>query len=175
MDLKDSIRTVVDYPKPGVRFRDITTLLQLPEAFRASIDYLYQHYQHTLLDALVAVDSRGFLFAAPLAYQLHLPLCLIRKAGKLPGDTIGVDYELEYGTGRLEMQSDALKNGARIAIIDDLIATGGSISATAETVEKLGAVVVGCSVIVELTDLGGRERIAPIPLHSLVVFGEDEV
>ncbi len=175
MDLKHSIRTIVDYPKPGVRFRDITTLLQFPEAFRYSIDLLYQHYQNTELDALVAIDSRGFLFASPLAYQLHVPVCLIRKEGKLPGDTIGTDYELEYGTSRLEMHTDALESGSRIAIIDDLIATGGSICATAEVVEKLGASVIGCSVIVELTDLGGRDKIAPILLHSLVTFRENEV
>lgn len=175
MDLKSSIRTIVDYPKPGVRFRDITSLLQFPEAYRCSVDRLYQHYQNTSLDGLVAIDSRGFLFASPLAYQLHVPLYLIRKEGKLPGDTIGADYELEYGTSRLEMHADALDTGAQIAIVDDLIATGGSICATVEVVEKLGASVIGCSVIVELTELGGREKIAPIPLHSLVTFREDEL
>jgi len=174
VDLKASIRTIVDYPKPGVRFRDITSLLAHPEAFRYSIDQLCQHLQSTELDGLVAIDSRGFLFASALAYQLHLPLFLIRKAGKLPDKTVGVDYQLEYGSSRLEMHTDALENGSQVIIVDDLIATGGTISATAEVIDKLGGSVVSCAVVAELTDLGGRDRIAPIALHSLVSFREDE-
>ena len=175
MDLKSSIRTVVDYPKPGVRFRDITSLLRYPEAFRYSIDQLYQIYQYTELDGLVAIDSRGFLIASALAYQLHVPLFLARKQDKLPGATISADYELEYGTSRIEMHTDAFTSGSQLVIIDDLIATGGTILATAEVIEKLGGTVVGCAVIVELIDLGGRARISPMPLHSLVSFREDEI
>ncbi len=175
MDLKSSIRTIVDYPKPGIRFRDITSLLSYPEAFRYSIDLLYQHYQYTELDGLVAIDSRGFLFASALAYQLHLPLFLVRKEGKLPGDTLSADYELEYGSSRLEMHTDSFEAGSQVVIVDDLIATGGSILAAAEVVEKIGGSVIGCAVVIELTDLGGRERISPMQLHSLVSFREDEV
>ncbi len=175
MDLKSSIRTIVDYPKPGVRFRDITSLLRYPEAFRYSIDLLYQHYQYTELHGLVAIDSRGFLFASALAYQLHVPLFLVRKQGKLPGQTIGANYELEYGTSRLEIHTDAFEPGSQVVIIDDLIATGGSILATAKVIHQLGGSVVGCAVVVELTDLDGRQQISPIPLHSLVSFREDEI
>lgn len=175
MDLKSTIRTVVDYPKSGIRFRDITSLLRYPEAYRYSIDLLYQHYQNTELDGLVAIDARGFLFAATLAYQLHVPIFLVRKSGKLPGTTIGIDYDLEYGGGQLEMQTDAFEPESQVVIIDDLIATGGTVAATAEVIEKLGGKVVGCGVIIELTQLGGRERISPIPLHCLVSFREDEI
>ncbi len=175
MDLKTSIRTIVDFPRAGIRFRDITSLLQHPEAFRYAVDQLYRHFQYTELHGLVAIESRGFPFAAALAYQLHVPLYLIRKQGKLPGKTVGADYQLEYGTSRLEMRADAFDEGSKIVIIDDLIATGGSIRATAAVVEKLGGSVVGCAVVIELTDLGGRENISPITLHSLVTFREDEV
>ncbi len=174
MDLKSTIRTVVDYPKSGIRFRDITSLLRYPEAYRYSIDLLYQHYQNTELDGLVAIDARGFLFASPLAYQLHVPLYLVRKQGKLPGATIRANYDLEYGVSELEMHSDAFQPQSQLVIIDDLIATGGTINATAEIIAQLGGSVVGCGVIIELTELGGRGRISPIQLHSLVTFREDE-
>ena len=175
MDLKSSIRTIVDYPKPGIRFRDITSLLCYPEAFRYSVDLLYQKFHSTELDGLIAVDARGFLFASALAYQLHLPLFLVRKEGKLPGETISSDYELEYATNRLEMHIDSFESGSRVAIIDDLIATGGTVMAAVELINELGGSVVACAVVVELTDLGGRDRISPIPLHSLVTFREDEI
>ena len=175
MDLKSNIRTIVDFPAPGIRFRDITSLLEHPEAFRYAVDQLYWHFQNTELHGLIAIESRGFPFGAALAYQLHVPLHLIRKQGKLPGKTVGTEYQLEYGTGRLEMHSDAIDEGSKIVIIDDLIATGGTISATAAVVEKLGGSVVGCAVVIELTDLGGRENISPLSLHSLVTFREDEV
>ncbi len=175
MDLKSSIRTVIDHPQPGIRFRDITSLLRLPEAFRHCIDLLGQHLHNTELDGLVAIDSRGFLFASALAYQLHLPLFPVRKDGKLPGETIGTDYEMEYGANRLEIHTDAFEPGSQVAIIDDLIATGATLSATAELVDKLGGSVVACSVVIELIDLKGRARISPIPLRSLIAFREDEV
>lgn len=175
MDSKLNIRTIVDYPKPGIRFRDISTLMQQPESFRCSIDRLSQHFQNTELDGLAAIDSRGFLFASAVAYQLHVPVHLIRKSGKLPGQTVGVEYCLEYGTGKLEMQSDAVHRGSQIVVIDDLIATGGTMAASIELLCKLGATVVECAAVVELVDLAGRQTIAPVPLFSLVTFREDEV
>ncbi len=175
MDLKSNIRTIIDYPRPGIRFRDITPLLRFPEAFRYSIDLLCQHLHHTELDGLVAVDSRGFLFASALAYRLHLPLFLARKTGKLPGNTIGADFKMEYSASRIELQLDAFPPGTQLVIIDDLIATGATLSATIEVIEKLGGCVVGCAVVIELTELGGRARIAPFPLSSLVSFCETDI
>ena len=174
MDLKRSIRTVSDYPTKGVQFRDITTLLKDSNAFRYCVDRLYQRYQNTSFDALAAIESRGFVFGSTLAYLLGVPLITIRKKGKLPGKTICADYQLEYGTGSLEIHVDALEDSDRVILIDDLIATGGTICAAAELVRNLGGVPVECAAIIELVDLNGRDNVAPLPLFSIVTFHEDE-
>ena len=174
MDLKSSIRTIVDYPKSGVRFRDITPLLQNPESFRFSIDRLYQRYQNTELDGLVALDARGFLFGSTLAYLLGVPLIPVRKTGKLPAETVSTDYQLEYGLNSLEIHVDALDEATRVVIIDDLIATGGTMCAAVELISQLGGETIECAVIIELVDLDGRAKLSPVPLYSLVSFHEDE-
>ena len=174
MDLKSSIRTIVDYPKSGVRFRDITPLLQNPESFRFGIDRLYQRYQNTELDGLVALDARGFLFGSALAYLLGVPLIPVRKTGKLPAETVSTDYQLEYGLNSLEIHVDALDEATRMVIIDDLIATGGTMCAAVELISQLGGETIECAVIIELVDLDGRAKLSPVPLYSLVSFHEDE-
>ena len=175
MDIKSCIRTVVDYPKAGVRFRDITPLLKNPGMFRYCVDRLYQRYQSTELDAIATLDARGFLFGSTLAYLLGVPLIPIRKQNKLPAETVSQEYELEYGTNCLEMHVDAIENNERIVLIDDLIATGGSARAAIELLEKTGGELIECAVVVELVELGGRSKISPVPLHSLVTFTEDEI
>jgi len=175
MDLKSCIRTVVDYPKAGIRFRDITPLLQDGNSLRFAVDRLYHRYQNTALDGVVAIDSRGFLFGSTLAYLLGVPLIPIRKKGKLPFHAVNAKYEMEYGTSTLEMHIDALDGGSNVIIVDDLIATGGTLKASVELIEKLGAALIECAVIIELTDLGGREKLSPSPLFSLVTFREDEM
>ncbi len=174
MDLKSYIRTIPDYPTQGVQFRDITTILEDSNAFRYCVDRLYQRYQNTAFDALAVIESRGFVFGSALAYLLHVPLLVIRKKGKLPGKTISANYKLEYGTSSLEVHVDALEDSDRVILIDDLIATGGTVCAAAELIRKLGGDPVECAVVIELVDLNGRENIAPLPLFSLVTFHEDE-
>ena len=175
MDPKEKIRTILDYPKPGVRFRDITTLLKDAEAFRFSIDQLHHRYLITELDGIAAIDSRGFVFGSTLAYLLGVPFIPIRKPGKLPGKTIRKEYQLEYGSNSLEMHVDALVDAKRIVIVDDLVATGGTLRASIDMIQELGAIPVECAVVVELVDLGGRSKVSPVPLHSLVTFTEDEL
>ncbi len=174
MDLKRSIRTISDYPTQGVQFRDITTVLKDSNAFRYCVDRLYQRYQNTAFDALAVIESRGFVFGSTLAYLLGVPLIIIRKKGKLPGETISADYQLEYGTSSLEVHVDAMEDGDRVVIIDDLIATGGTFCAAAELIRNLGGVPLECAAIIELVDLNGRDAVAPLPLISLVTFHEDE-
>ena len=165
----------MDYPKPGIRFRDITTLMTDAEAFRFCIDRLYQRYQNTALDAVVAVDSRGFVFGSVLTYLLGVPLVPVRKRGKLPYETVEAQYELEYGTGELELHIDALVPSSKVIIVDDLIATGGTLCAAISLIEKLQASVIECAVVIELVDLGGKAALTPVPLHSLISFHEDEI
>lgn len=174
MDLKSVIRTVPNYPKPGIQFRDITPLLKKSVAFRYCVDRFAQRYQSTALDAVVAIESRGFFFGSVLAYQLGVPLIPIRKKGKLPSDTISTEYDLEYGVNTLEMHVDALAKAEQIVIIDDLIATGGTIKAAIQLVRNLGGNPTEVAVVIELSDLGGRSRISPLPLFSLVSYHEYE-
>ncbi len=175
MDLKSCIRTIPDYPEAGVRFRDITPLLKDPNAFRFCIDRLYQRYQSTELDAIAALDARGFLFGSILAYLLGVALIPIRKQNKLPADTVSTEYELEYGTSSLEMHVDSIGPSERIVLIDDLIATGGTVCAAIDLLDRIGGELIECAVVVELIELGGRSRMSPVPLHSLVTFTEDEI
>jgi adenine phosphoribosyltransferase len=170
MDLKQYIRDVPDFPQPGILFRDITPLLQNAEALKYVIDRLTEHYSDAGLDAVVSIESRGFLFGAPLAYNLGIGLVPVRKAGKLPAARMSVEYALEYGTGQLDVHQDALQRGDRVAIVDDLLATGGTAIAAAKLVELLGATVHSFAFLVELAFLGGRERLAGYDIFSLLRY-----
>lgn len=170
MELKDYIRDIPDFPIPGILFRDITPLLAAPAAFAAAIDRLAERYQAESLDAIVAVESRGFLFAAPLAQRLALPLLPVRKPGKLPAATLSVQYTLEYGANTLELHADAIAPGQRALIVDDLLATGGTLAAAAQLVEQAGGVVAGLGVVIELTGLAGRRELEQYDIFSLMQY-----
>jgi adenine phosphoribosyltransferase len=159
MTIKSLIRTIPHYPKQGVQFRDITTLLKDPLGLKVTIDEFHKRYADQRIDKVVGVESRGFLVGAPLAYKLGVGFVPIRKQGKLPAETMGHDYELEYGSDRVEIHKDAIEKGERILLVDDLIATGGTALASAALIEKLGGEVVECAFIIDLISLGGRERL----------------
>ena len=170
MDLKRYIRDVPDFPAPGVLFRDITPLLQNAETFQLAVDGLTQRFQDSNLDAVVAIESRGFLFAAPMAIALGVPLVPVRKAGKLPSARMSVEFALEYGTGQMDIHRDALQRDDRVVIVDDLIATGGTAVAAAKLVELLGARVHSFAFLVELAGLRGRERLRDYEVFSLIRY-----
>jgi adenine phosphoribosyltransferase len=170
MDLKQFIRDIPDFPQPGILFRDITPLLHDPSAFRHVIDRFAGHYHDAKLDAIVAIESRGFIFGAPLAAELVLPFVPVRKPGKLPAAHMSVEYSLEYGTSQLDIHEDALHRDARVLIIDDLLATGGTAMATAKLVELLGARVHSIAFLVELKFLNGREALRDYEVLSLVTY-----
>ncbi len=170
MDLAALIRNVPDFPKPGIQFKDITTLLQNGPAFKHIIDGWKEKYAGERIDAIVGADARGFIFGAALSYAMELPFIPVRKKGKLPAETLAQDFELEYGTDTVEIHVDALKRGDRVVLVDDLLATGGTIAAIAELVQKLGAEIVDIAFVVELPLLKGREKIPGLPAHSLVEF-----
>ena len=159
MSIKSKIRTIKNYPIKGVMFRDITTLLKDPEGLRDSINQLVDRYKDLNIDKIVAIESRGFIIGAPLAYLLNVGLVLIRKPGKLPAETIDEDYKLEYGTDRIEVHVDAIEKGEKVLIVDDLIATGGTAEATVRLVQKMKGYIVECCFIVDLPDIGGRARL----------------
>jgi len=159
MSIKSKIRTIENYPITGVMFRDITTLLKDPEGLRDSIDKLVDRYKDINIDKIVAIESRGFIIGAPLAYLLNVGLVLIRKPGKLPAETIDQDYKLEYGTDRIEVHVDAIEKGEKVLIVDDLIATGGTAEATVRLVQKMKGEIVECCFIIDLPDIGGRDRL----------------
>ena len=169
-DLKRYIRDVPDFPQPGVLFRDITPLLQDSQAFKWVVDRLTDEFREAGLNAVVGIESRGFLLAAPLAYNLGVPLAPVRKAGKLPAARMSVEYALEYGAGQLDSHEDALRRDDRVVIVDDLLATGGTAMATAKLVELLGAHVHSFAFLVELAQLGGRERLRDYPIVSLIRY-----
>ncbi|MDA0831637.1 MAG: adenine phosphoribosyltransferase [Planctomycetota bacterium] len=169
-DLKSFIRTIPDFPKPGIMFRDITPLLASPEAFGKVIDTLADRYRGQQIDAVLAAEARGFIFAAPLALALQTAFIPIRKPGKLPFDTQAFHYELEYGTDSLEMHIDAIEAGERVLLVDDLLATGGTMKACVHLAEQAGATVVGCAHVIELTSLKGREKLAPCDVFSLIEY-----
>ena len=170
MDLTKHIRNIPDFPKPGILFRDITTLIQSPEAFAFAIDEFHQKYHTKHIDCVAAIESRGFIFGAALAYKLGVGFVPIRKKGKLPWETISESYSLEYGTDELFAHVDAIGKGQKVLLIDDLIATGGSLSAAIKLIERLGGDIVEAGVVIELVDLKGREKIAPKQLFSLVQY-----
>ena len=173
MDIAEVIRNIPDFPKPGIQFKDITTLLLNPEALRQTVDMLAERYGADKPDAIVGVESRGFIFGSALAYVMGVPLVLARKPGKLPGETIQESFELEYGTDTIEMHVDAVSSGARVLIVDDLLATGGTVAAVVRLIERLGGVVTEAAFVVELPPLKGREKLAPLPVFSLVSFMVD--
>lgn len=172
MALKSRIRTIPDYPKPGIQFRDITTLLKDPFGFRKVVDDLVQPFAGKRIDAVAGIEARGFIIGGAVAHQLSTGFIPVRKKGKLPGETIGQDYELEYGTDRVEIHRDALAHGERVLVVDDLIATGGTALATLNLLQQAGAEIVGCSFVVDLPDLGGRKRLekAGVSVLTLVEF-----
>ena len=159
MSIKSKIRTIKNYPIKGVLFRDITTLLKDPEGLRDSINKLVDRYKDLKIDKIAAIESRGFIIGAPLAYLLNVGLVLIRKPGKLPAETIDQDYKLEYGTDRIEVHVDAIEKGEKVLIVDDLIATGGTAEATVRLVQKMKGDIVECCFIIDLPDIGGRKRL----------------
>ena len=170
MDLTQHIRDVPDFPTPGILFRDITPLLQHPAAFRFAVDQMAERFADTSFDAIVGIESRGFLFASPLAYKLGIPLVPARKQGKLPYETNSVSYELEYGTDSIEVHVDAVRPGDRVLIVDDLIATGGTLAATVELIERIGGSVAGVGVVIELSDLNGRDLLSGHDVESLLTY-----
>lgn len=170
MNFREQIRVIENFPKPGISFKDITTLLKNGEAYRAAVDALVECVRPWKPELIVGPEARGFLLGAPLAYALGIGFVPVRKPGKLPGETVSETYELEYGTDTLEVHADAMFSGQRVAIVDDLLATGGTMLATARLVEKTGAHVVGMSFLIELADLGGREKLSTYPIFSLVQY-----
>ena len=168
--IEDYIRSIPDFPEPGIIFRDITTVLQDAEGFRLAIDEMKKLREGVEFDVVIGAESRGFIFGAPLAYALGKPFVLVRKKGKLPCETISQDYELEYGTATLEIHKDALEKDQKCVIVDDLIATGGTIKAAATLVEKLGAQVVKCIFLLELAGLNGREKLKDYDVGSVVSY-----
>ena len=170
MDLKQTIRSIPNWPIKGVIFRDLTTLMQDPQAFRESIDILYDRYKDKGLDKVVGIDARGFVFGAVLAYRLGVGFIPVRKKGKLPHNTIEQSYSLEYGEDTVEMHEDAVIPGEKVVIVDDLIATGGTVGATVKLVKQLGADLLECAFIVELPDLKGRDQIPGCPVFSVIEF-----
>lgn len=171
MDLKEHIRGVPDFPKPGILFYDISTLLAHPDAWQVALGRLARIVSTYQPDVLAGVESRGFLVAAPLAAKLGLGFCMIRKPGKLPGEVISHDYELEYGTDTIQIQSDAVAPGQRVVVLDDLLATGGTMGASLALFDKVGAKVVGAACIIELTFLGGREKVG-VPFEALIQYDD---
>lgn len=170
LDLTQFVRNIPDFPIPGVQFKDITPLLGNAQAFDAAIEQFAQRYANQQLQAIVGIESRGFIFGAPLALRLGIGFVPIRKPGKLPAQTIGVDYSLEYGTNRLEIHNDALQAGDRVVVVDDLLATGGTVVAACDLLNQLGAEVVEAAFLIELTFLGGREKLGNRPFYAQIQY-----
>ena len=170
MDLAKYIRNIPNFPKPGILFKDITPLLADPDAFHAAIQQMMQHYHDQPIDAISAAEARGFLFAAPLAYLMKKPLVPLRKPGKLPYQTHKLQYDLEYGQAELQVHIDGFDPGAKVLLVDDLLATGGTLEAAIKLIERAGAQVASCAVLVELSFLNGREKLRPHEVFSLVWY-----
>jgi adenine phosphoribosyltransferase len=170
MDLRQYIRDIPDFPVEGILFRDITPLMQEPEAFGYVIDRMAEHYEGQGVDVILGIEARGFLIGAPLAYKLGKPFVPVRKEGRLPYETRSVKYALEYGQNVVEVHTDAISEGQRAVILDDLLATGGTMAAGAELVESMGGEVAGLAAVIELIDLDGRERLSGYGVFSLVQY-----
>ena len=169
-DIKKAIRTVPDFPNPGIQFKDITPVLADPRLLSGSVDWMTQHYKPGMVDAVVGIDARGFIFAGAVAFKLQAGFVPVRKKGKLPFQTHEQAYSLEYGTATVAMHIDALKPGSRVLVVDDLLATGGTAAAAAALVERLGARILEISFLIELGFLGGRNKLKPYSVRSLVVY-----
>jgi adenine phosphoribosyltransferase len=169
MPIKSRIRTIPDYPKPGIQFRDITTLLQDPIGLQLTVDGLADAFRDLAIDKVAGIEARGFIIGAAVAKELRVGFVPLRKAGKLPFDTIGHDYELEYGRDRIEAHIDAIAAGERVLLIDDLVATGGTFEAAIRVVETLGGDIVGIGAVIDLPDVGGRRRLEALG-HELVAL-----
>lgn len=170
MNLEEKIRAIPDFPKPGILFRDITTLLADPEAFAEVIKRIVVKFSGSGVEAVAAIESRGFIFGTPVALELGCPFIPVRKPGKLPAETISAEYSLEYGTDKIEMHKDALKPGQKVLIIDDLLATGGTMGAACKLVESTGANVAGIAFVIELDFLKGRDALGSYDVFSIVHY-----
>jgi adenine phosphoribosyltransferase len=170
MDLKAYIRDVPDFPKPGVLFKDIMPLMAHPEAYAYAVEALCRHYETANVEAIAAAEARGFLFAAPMALQMKKPLIPLRKPGKLPGETRSYKYDLEYGTAELHVHANAITPGLRVLLVDDVLATGGTMAAACKLVEESGGVVVGCAFLIELSFLHGAQQLTGRDVFSLITY-----
>lgn len=173
--IKDSILTIPDYPKKGVLFRDITTLLQNPEAFKASVELLINYYKKKGIDKVVGTEARGFIFAAPLALALDIPLILVRKPNKLPRHVLKEEYQLEYGSDSLEIHIDAISRGNNVLIVDDILATGGTATATAKLIRKAGGIIENAAFVANLSDFDGKERLKSMGIDCFTLVDFDGV
>lgn len=173
IDLREHIRSIPNFPKPGIVFRDITTLLANSRIFSHAIDQFAEHFADRGVTDVIAAEARGFIFAAPLALRLGAGFIPVRKPGKLPFETHSFHYELEYGTDTLEMHTDALQEGDKVLLVDDLLATGGTMDACVRITERTGASVVGCAFVIELDFLKGRDRLTPHEVYSLVHYDSE--
>ncbi len=173
MDLRSLIRDVPDFPKPGIVFKDITTLTKDPDGFRAAVDEIAARYADANVDLIVGIESRGFVFGAAVAYKMGLGFVPARKPGKLPGPTVSAEYELEYGTDALEIHQDAIGEGQRVLIVDDLLATGGTAAATAKLVSGLGGEIIAIAFLIDLAFLGGRDKLAGYEVFSLIEYDSE--
>jgi adenine phosphoribosyltransferase len=169
-ELRARIREVPDFPKPGILFYDITTLLKDGPSFREAIDLMLEPFLETPVDVVVGMESRGFIFSAPMAYRLGVGLVPVRKLGKLPHETLSIEYALEYGSNTLEIHRDAIAEGQRVLIVDDLLATGGTVRGTVDLVRRLGGEIAGLSFLVELLFLKGRDRLKEFPVSSVIQY-----
>lgn len=170
MDLKSFVTIVPDYPKEGISFKDITTIMDNGEAYKYATDQIVEFAKQVGTDIIVGPEARGFIIGCPVAYALEVGFAPVRKPGKLPRETIAVEYELEYGKDSLTIHKDAIKPGQRVLIVDDLLATGGTVGATVELVEKLGGVVAGCAFLIELSYLNGREKLKGYDIQALMTY-----
>lgn len=170
MDLKQTVRVIEDFPKEGISFKDITTLLQDGKALKFAIDEIIKDLKDKEVDLIVGPEARGFLFGTPVAYGMGVGFVPVRKPGKLPWEVEGFEYDLEYGSNRLEIHKDAIKPGQKVAIVDDLLATGGTMEAAAKLIEKLGGEVVSMQFLIELEDLDGRAKLAKYDVNSLIKY-----
>lgn len=170
MDLKDYVASITDYPQKGIVFRDISPLMANGDAYREATKQIVDYAEKKNIDMVVGPEARGFIVGCPVAYELGVGFAPVRKPGKLPRETISVSYELEYGTDTLTLHADAIKPGQRVLVCDDLLATGGTVKATIDLVEKLGGIVVGCAFLIELKDLHGRDKIANYEILTLMDY-----
>lgn len=169
-DLASLVRNIPDFPQPGIQFKDITTLIGNGPAFNQVISTMVERYRTAGIDIVAGVESRGFIFSAPIALHLGVGLVPVRKPGKLPADTYEIEYELEYGSNKLEIHRDAVPPGARVLVVDDLLATGGTILAASQLIERAGGSVAELAFVIELTFLGGREKLAGYPIYSVIQY-----